>query len=156
MGCRYPPWPLRGPSACGPLRQCKHGLRVHIRSRASERSCSPRRTLDTRARNSLSTRHIVPRGVGTFDFVWTHFGYSDDDAAMRTRRLRQANLFGPAGYPYIWKLVDYPYALLTWPNGNGCYGYDNGHNPQITGRDHAVRIPEMRVDDDVRPETIHW
>lgn len=44
----------------------------------------------------------------------------------------------PAGYPYIWKLVDYPYALLTWPNGNGCYGYDNGHNPQITGRDHAV------------------
>jgi len=48
--------------------------------------------------NSLSTRHIVPRGVGTFDFVWTHFGYADDDAAMRRRRLRQANLFGPAGY----------------------------------------------------------
>ncbi|MBK7469387.1 MAG: Rieske 2Fe-2S domain-containing protein [Betaproteobacteria bacterium] len=48
--------------------------------------------------NSLSTRHIIPRGVGTFDFVWTHFGYSDDDAAMTRRRLRQANLFGPAGY----------------------------------------------------------
>ena len=48
--------------------------------------------------NSLSTRHIVPRGPGTFDFVWTHFGYSDDDAAMQRRRLRQANLFGPAGY----------------------------------------------------------
>ncbi len=48
--------------------------------------------------NSLSTRHIIPRGTGTFDFVWTHFGYSDDDDAMRRRRLRQANLFGPAGY----------------------------------------------------------
>jgi salicylate 5-hydroxylase large subunit len=48
--------------------------------------------------NSVSTRHIVPRGVGTFDFIWTHFGFSDDDEAMQRRRLRQANLFGPAGY----------------------------------------------------------
>ncbi|GAC1452880.1 MAG: aromatic ring-hydroxylating dioxygenase subunit alpha [Vulcanimicrobiaceae bacterium] len=48
--------------------------------------------------NSLSTRHIVPRGPGEFDFVWTHFGFADDDAAMTQRRLRQANLFGPGGY----------------------------------------------------------
>jgi len=48
--------------------------------------------------NSLSTRHIVPRGPGTFDFVWTHFGYTDDTPEMIRRRLRQANLFGPAGY----------------------------------------------------------
>ena len=48
--------------------------------------------------NSLSTRHIVPRGPNAFDFVWTHFGFADDDEAMTRRRLRQANLFGPAGY----------------------------------------------------------
>ncbi len=48
--------------------------------------------------NSLSTRHIVPRGHGEFDFVWTHFGFADDDAEMTRRRLRQANLFGPAGF----------------------------------------------------------
>ena len=30
--------------------------------------------------NSLSTRHIVPRGPGEFDFVWTHFGFADDSA----------------------------------------------------------------------------
>jgi len=48
--------------------------------------------------NSLSTRHIVPRGVGEFDFVWTHFGFADDTAQMTQRRLRQANLFGPAGF----------------------------------------------------------
>ncbi len=48
--------------------------------------------------NSLSMRHIQPRGPGSFDFVWTHFGFADDDAAMTQRRLRQANLFGPAGY----------------------------------------------------------
>lgn len=48
--------------------------------------------------NSLSTRHIVPRGPNAFDFHWTHFGYADDTPEMTRRRLRQANLFGPAGY----------------------------------------------------------
>jgi salicylate 5-hydroxylase large subunit len=48
--------------------------------------------------NSLSTRHIVPRGPDAFDFHWTHFGYADDGPEMTRRRLRQANLFGPAGY----------------------------------------------------------
>ena len=48
--------------------------------------------------NSLSTRHIVPRGEGGFDFVWTHFGFADDNEEMTRRRLRQANLFGPAGF----------------------------------------------------------
>jgi salicylate 5-hydroxylase large subunit len=48
--------------------------------------------------NSLSTRHIVPRGEGEFDFVWTHFGFADDTPEMTRRRLRQSNLFGPAGF----------------------------------------------------------
>jgi salicylate 5-hydroxylase large subunit len=48
--------------------------------------------------NSLSTRQIIPRGPHAFDFVWTHFGFADDSPEMTRRRLRQANLFGPAGY----------------------------------------------------------
>jgi salicylate 5-hydroxylase large subunit len=48
--------------------------------------------------NSLSTRQILPSGPGAFDFVWTHFGFEDDTADMTARRLRQANLFGPAGF----------------------------------------------------------
>src|SRR3546814_4850273 len=48
--------------------------------------------------NSLSTRHIVPAGPGVFDFIWTHFGFEDDTPDMTRRRLRQANLFGPAGF----------------------------------------------------------
>ncbi len=48
--------------------------------------------------NSVSTRHIIPRGPGVFDFYWTHFGFEDDSPEMTRRRLRQANLFGPAGY----------------------------------------------------------
>ena len=48
--------------------------------------------------NSVSTRHIQPSGHGSFDFVWTHFGFDDDSEEMTQRRLRQANLFGPAGF----------------------------------------------------------
>jgi len=48
--------------------------------------------------NSVSMRHIQPNGHGSFDFVWTHFAFDDDDEAMVQRRLIQANLFGPAGF----------------------------------------------------------
>ena len=48
--------------------------------------------------NSVSTRHIQPTGHGSFDFVWTHYGYGDDTEEMTQHRLRQANLFGPAGF----------------------------------------------------------
>ena len=48
--------------------------------------------------NSVSTRHIQPVGPGSFDFVWTHFGFEGDSDEMSERRLRQANLFGPAGF----------------------------------------------------------
>ncbi len=48
--------------------------------------------------NSVSTRHIQPDGHGAFNFVWTHFGFEDDTEEITQRRLRQANLFGPAGF----------------------------------------------------------
>ena len=48
--------------------------------------------------NSVSTRHIQPDGHGAFNFVWTHFAFEDDSEEMLQRRLRQANLFGPAGF----------------------------------------------------------
>ncbi len=48
--------------------------------------------------NTLATRQIVPVGPEAFDLVWTFFGYEDDDEAMRARRLRHANLMGPAGF----------------------------------------------------------
>lgn len=48
--------------------------------------------------NTLATRQIVPRGPGEFDLHWTFFGYAGDDEEMTQRRLRQANLMGPAGF----------------------------------------------------------
>jgi salicylate 5-hydroxylase large subunit len=47
--------------------------------------------------NTLATRQLVTRGPQTFDLVWTFFGYADDTEEMTRRRLRQANLMGPAG-----------------------------------------------------------
>jgi salicylate 5-hydroxylase large subunit len=50
--------------------------------------------------NSITTRSIAPKGPDAFDFVFTHFGFEDDDETLTLRRLRMANLFGPAGY--VW------------------------------------------------------
>ncbi|HEY7666035.1 MAG TPA: SRPBCC family protein, partial [Xanthobacteraceae bacterium] len=49
-------------------------------------------------RNSLAVRRLVPRGLDQTELVWTCFGFEGDDVAMTERRLRQANLIGPAGY----------------------------------------------------------
>jgi anthranilate 1,2-dioxygenase large subunit/terephthalate 1,2-dioxygenase oxygenase component alpha subunit len=48
--------------------------------------------------NCLAVRQIVPRGPGAMDLHWTYLGFADDAPAMRRRRLKQANLVGPAGY----------------------------------------------------------
>ena len=48
--------------------------------------------------NTLAMRHLIPRDEKSFELAWTFFGYEDDDEEMTTRRLRQANLMGPAGY----------------------------------------------------------
>ena len=47
--------------------------------------------------NTLAIRQIVPRGPSRTELIWTFFGYEGDDEAMTERRLRQANLMGPAG-----------------------------------------------------------
>jgi phenylpropionate dioxygenase-like ring-hydroxylating dioxygenase large terminal subunit len=48
--------------------------------------------------NSIAIRQTVPRGVEGMDLNWTFVGFTDDTPEMRRRRLRQANLAGPAGY----------------------------------------------------------
>jgi phenylpropionate dioxygenase-like ring-hydroxylating dioxygenase large terminal subunit len=48
--------------------------------------------------NALAVRQIVPRGVDSMDLHWTYLGFADDTPALRSMRLRQANLAGPAGF----------------------------------------------------------
>jgi terephthalate 1,2-dioxygenase oxygenase component alpha subunit len=49
-------------------------------------------------RNSLAVRQVLPKGTDQSNLQWTYIGFKDDDAEMDARRLRQANLVGPAGY----------------------------------------------------------
>jgi phenylpropionate dioxygenase-like ring-hydroxylating dioxygenase large terminal subunit len=48
--------------------------------------------------NCLAVRQVLPNGPHAMDLHWTYFGFTDDSAEMHRRRLKQANLVGPAGY----------------------------------------------------------
>ena len=47
--------------------------------------------------NTLAMRQVVTRGPHAFDLNWTFFGYKNDAPELRQKRIRQANLMGPAG-----------------------------------------------------------
>ncbi|MBN3801496.1 Rieske 2Fe-2S domain-containing protein [Paraburkholderia sp. Ac-20336] len=48
--------------------------------------------------NSLAIRHVIPKSESQTELSWTHYGFEDDDETMQSRRIKQANLMGPAGY----------------------------------------------------------
>lgn len=48
--------------------------------------------------NTLAMRQIRAFEPEEYELHWTFFGYADDDEEMTLRRLRQANLMGPAGF----------------------------------------------------------
>jgi salicylate 5-hydroxylase large subunit len=48
--------------------------------------------------NTVAMRQIRCFRPEEHELHWTFFGYEDDDEAMTMRRLRQANLMGPAGF----------------------------------------------------------
>ena len=48
--------------------------------------------------NALAIRQVLPKGQTQTALNWTTIGFADDTPEMKTRRLRQNNLAGPAGY----------------------------------------------------------
>jgi anthranilate 1,2-dioxygenase large subunit/terephthalate 1,2-dioxygenase oxygenase component alpha subunit len=48
--------------------------------------------------NALAIRQVLPKGLHQTALNWTYIGFADDTPEMRTRRNRQNNLAGPAGY----------------------------------------------------------
>lgn len=48
--------------------------------------------------NTMATRHILPKSADSFELLFTFFCYADDDEDMVQKRIKQANLVGPAGY----------------------------------------------------------
>jgi salicylate 5-hydroxylase large subunit len=47
--------------------------------------------------NTLAMRQLVTRGPNALDLNWTFFGFKGEPPDLRQRRIRQANLMGPAG-----------------------------------------------------------
>jgi len=48
--------------------------------------------------NAIAVRQILPRGTEQTELNWTYLGFADDSPELRTTRLKQGNLVGPAGY----------------------------------------------------------
>lgn len=48
--------------------------------------------------NTLAMRQIQTVSPQEFELHWTFFGYADESEEMTLKRLRQANLMGPAGF----------------------------------------------------------
>ncbi|WP_109807020.1 aromatic ring-hydroxylating oxygenase subunit alpha [Sphingosinithalassobacter portus] len=76
--------------------------------------------------NCLVVRHIIPKGVGKHELVWTYFGYADDDEQVSELRLKQSNLVGPAGFV---SLEDSEVLSLM--------------QPVVEGSPHALQVLEM-------------
>ena len=49
-------------------------------------------------RNCIAVRQVTPRGLQATDLDWIFLGFTDDTPELRTLRLKQCNLVGPAGY----------------------------------------------------------
>lgn len=48
--------------------------------------------------NTVAIRQMVPRGPFESELFWTFLGFEEDDERKTQIRLRQSNLFGPAGF----------------------------------------------------------
>lgn len=48
--------------------------------------------------NTVAIRQMVPKGPFESELFWTFLGFADDDDRKTRIRLRQSNLFGPAGF----------------------------------------------------------
>jgi anthranilate 1,2-dioxygenase large subunit len=48
--------------------------------------------------NSLVARQILPKGPDNFELIFNFLGYADDTPEMRRKRIKAANLVGPAGF----------------------------------------------------------
>lgn len=81
---------LRDPGVVTPVAEIDDGLIATF-------SILPSMVLQQHA-NVFSVRHVIPKSVNEIELCWTQFGYADDDPALRSARLKQANLVGPAGY----------------------------------------------------------
>lgn len=96
--------------------------------------------------NSLQLRYIIPLGPDEFELAWTYLGYDDDDAEMTMRRLRHANLTGPAGYVSVddSEVMEFSGAGVRPNPGNDAVLELDGRLPQPPPEKHMVTEAAIR------------
>lgn len=95
--------------------------------------------------NSLAMRQLVPKGPGEFELVWNFFGYADEDPELAARRIRHANLFGPAGFVSMEDgevLVECQHSATSYPDRNAVIEM-GGRDTE--GQDHMVTEVMIRA-----------
>jgi anthranilate 1,2-dioxygenase large subunit len=95
--------------------------------------------------NSLAIRHLVPKGTDRTELIWTFFGYEDDSSEMTLRRLKQANLFGPAGLvsvddSEVLKFVQK--TAMTYPENEGYFELGGRDTSDV---DHMLSETQIRA-----------
>ena len=95
--------------------------------------------------NTLATRQLITKGPNAFELAWTFFGYETDDAEMVQRRVRQANLMGPAGYVS----VDDSEMMMCTQQGIAPYPESVGVL-EMGGRDWAEETPHSVTESPTR------
>lgn len=95
--------------------------------------------------NTLAMRQLVPVEPGVTDLHWTYFGYADDDDEMTLRRLRQANLQGPAGLVGVddWEVLAQNQLALSEDDGGSAVVRMGGDGTADT--DHMVTEAAVRA-----------
>jgi len=96
--------------------------------------------------NSLQLRYVIPLGPDAFELSWTYLGYEDDDAEMRLRRLRQANLTGPSGYISVddSEVMEFSGAGVRANPGRVALAELDGKSPWPTKERHMVTESAIR------------
>jgi salicylate 5-hydroxylase large subunit len=96
--------------------------------------------------NSLQLRYIIPLGPDEFELAWTYLGYDDDDEEMTMRRLRHANLTGPAGYVSVddSEVMEFSGAGVRPNPGNAAVLELDGRDPTPPPEKHMVTEAAIR------------
>jgi salicylate 5-hydroxylase large subunit len=98
-----------------------------------------------RQSNTLAMRQLITRGPLAFELHWTFFGYADDTPELRAKRLRQANLMGPAGFVSIddTEVIELAQrGIAPYPRAEGFLGLDG---TDTDSRDYGVTETTVRA-----------
>ena len=82
---------LEDPSILSNVKEFDEDVNIHIQT------IFPQAVVQ-QIENSMVVRQILPKGPANFELIFYFFGYADDTPEMRTHRIKQANLVGPAGF----------------------------------------------------------